>query len=124
MTASPENVSQLTPYTGNMHVLFGNGNKLPISHTGSSMISKDLVLRDVLVIPELTKTLLSICKLTTDHSVDVLFSQPFFYIQDRASKQVIAQGKCENGLYVLRDGPTALVAFSGVSDKASFELWY
>lgn len=89
---------------------------------GSHKISKNLLLRDVLVIPKLTKNLLSIRKLTLDHPVDVLFSQPFFNIQDKESKQVIAQGKCEDGLYVLKDGPTALVALSGVSSKAAFEI--
>ncbi|GJV61904.1 retrovirus-related pol polyprotein from transposon TNT 1-94 [Tanacetum coccineum] len=43
---------------------------------------------------------------------------------DRASKQVIAQGRCEDGLYVLRDAPMALMATSGVSRQASFELWH
>ncbi|KAI3765987.1 hypothetical protein L2E82_16034 [Cichorium intybus] len=124
MTPSPENVSSSAPYSGNMHVTVGNGAQLPISHVGHSSISNKLALRDVLVIPKLTKNLLSISKLTMDHPVDVLFSQPFFNIQDRDSKQVIAQGLCEDGLYVLRDGPTALFAVSSVPKKASFELWH
>ncbi|GJU27803.1 retrovirus-related pol polyprotein from transposon TNT 1-94 [Tanacetum coccineum] len=47
-----------------------------------------------------------------------------FPIQDRETKQVIAQGLCEDGLYVLRDTPMALAATVGVSRKASFELWH
>ncbi|GKA31556.1 retrovirus-related pol polyprotein from transposon TNT 1-94 [Tanacetum coccineum] len=43
---------------------------------------------------------------------------------DRETKQVIAQGLCEDGLYVLRDTPMALAATVGVSRKASFELWH
>ncbi|GKE77254.1 retrovirus-related pol polyprotein from transposon TNT 1-94 [Tanacetum coccineum] len=125
MTSSTNTVSQPAPYSGNMHVIFGNGNRLPVSHMGTYMVSKKLLLRNVLVIPNLTKNLLSISKLTMDHPIDVFFSQPFFHIQDRESKQVIAKGLCEDGLYVLRDGPTALVASSsGVSNKASFELWH
>ncbi|PWA58588.1 zinc finger, CCHC-type [Artemisia annua] len=38
--------------------------------------------------------------------------------------QVIAQGLCEDGLYVLRDTPMALAATVGVSRQASFELWH
>ncbi|GJV49743.1 putative RNA-directed DNA polymerase [Tanacetum coccineum] len=45
-------------------------------------------------------------------------------IRDRETKQVIAQGLCEDGLYVLRDTPMALAATVGVSRKASFELWH
>lgn len=83
MTYSTNNVSQTAPHSGKMKVTFGNGNKLPISHVGNSTVSKNLLLRDVLVIPHLTKNLLSISKLTMDHPIDVLFSQPFFTIQDR-----------------------------------------
>lgn len=107
-----------------MHVTFGNGAKLPISHMGSSIVSNKLLLCDILAIPNLTKNLLSISKLTMDHPVDVIFSQPFFTIQYMESKQIIAQGLCEDGLYVLRDGQMALVVVSSVSMKASFELWH
>ncbi|GKC46334.1 putative RNA-directed DNA polymerase [Tanacetum coccineum] len=90
MTSSTNNVSQPAPYSGNMHVIFGNGNRLPVSHMGTYMVSKKLLLRD-----------------------------------DREIKHVIAKGLYEDVLYVLRDGPTTLVASSsGVSNKASFELWH
>ncbi|GJX95959.1 putative RNA-directed DNA polymerase, partial [Tanacetum coccineum] len=78
MTSSPDNVSHSAPHSGNMRVFFGNGDALPVSHIGQSMVSNKILLRDVLVIPKLTKNLLSISKLTMDHPVDVLFSQPFF----------------------------------------------
>lgn len=124
MTPAIQNTSQSAPHTGNMHVIFGNGNHLPVSHIGQSSVLKNLLLRDDLVIPKLTKSLLSISKLTMDHPVDVLFSQSFFHIRDREPKQVLAQGLCEDGLYVLRDTPLALMASSGVSKKAPFELWH
>lgn len=104
--------------------MFGNGKTLPITHTGSSTISNHIPLSNILVIPNLTKKLLSVSKLTTDHPVDVLFSQPFFNIQDRKTKRVLARGSCENGLYVLKDEPHALVATTGVSKRASYELWH
>ena len=37
---------------------------------------------------------------------------------------MIARGLCEDGLYVLRDASMALMATSGVSRKASFDLWH
>lgn len=90
ISSFPDHISQLAPYSGNMDVLFGNYDKLPISHTSNSMISKNLSLCGVLVVPNLTKNLLSISKLTTDHPVVVHFSRQFFNIQYRARKQVIA----------------------------------
>ena len=101
MKASPNNLSNASPYKGNANVMFGNGHTLNVSHTGHTQLSKDIKLQDVLVVPHLTKNLLSISKLTTDNSVDVLFSQPYFTIQDRKTGQALARGKCENGLYVI-----------------------
>lgn len=83
MKASPNNLSNASPYKGNANVIVSNGYTLNISHTGYTQISKDIKLHDVLVAPHLNKNLLSISKLTTDNSVDVLFSQPYFTIQDR-----------------------------------------
>ncbi|GJS17585.1 retrovirus-related pol polyprotein from transposon TNT 1-94 [Tanacetum coccineum] len=57
MTSSPDNVSHSAPHSGNMRVFFGNGDALPVSHIGQSMVSNKILLRDVLVIPKLTKNL-------------------------------------------------------------------
>ena len=54
----------------------------------------------------------------------MLFSQPFFTIQDRQTKRVLAKGRCEQGLYVLKDEPQALVALKGTSNRASYKLWH
>ncbi|GJY46162.1 hypothetical protein Tco_0435225 [Tanacetum coccineum] len=71
MTSSPENVNNATPNIGQANVTFGNGNKLHVSHT---MVNNNIRLLDVLVVPNLTKNLLSISKLTSDNRLDVLFS--------------------------------------------------
>ncbi|GKA34825.1 zinc finger, CCHC-type containing LTR copia-type gag-polypeptide, partial [Tanacetum coccineum] len=92
MTSSCDSLNYEAPYKGNAKVLYGNGKTLPITHKGSSIISNNIPLKNVLVIPSLTKKLLSVSKLTTDHPVDVLLSQPFFYIHDRITKKVLASG--------------------------------
>ncbi|KAJ0550750.1 putative RNA-directed DNA polymerase [Helianthus annuus] len=122
MTPTRESLHHSVPYKGNHKVIFGNGMKLPITHTGSSTVTDHISLRDVLVIPSLTKKLLSISKLTADHPVDVLFSKNFFHIQDRTARQVLARGVCEGGLYVLKNEPRVFVA--EVVNKASYELWH
>lgn len=76
-----------------------------------------------MVVPNITKNLLSVSKLTEDNVVDVLSSYPHFFIQDRLTKQVLARGKGENGLYVLQTGHEAFVA-STRSPKASYEVWH
>ncbi|GJV88661.1 retrovirus-related pol polyprotein from transposon TNT 1-94 [Tanacetum coccineum] len=124
MTLACDSLHHSSPYPANAKVMFGNGKTLPITHTGSTTVSHDIPLRNVLVIPKLNKKLLSVSKLTTDHPVDVLFSQPFFYIHDRKTKRVLARGHCEHGLYVLKDEPTAFIATAKVIKPASYELWH
>jgi hypothetical protein len=56
-----------TVYTGNERVLVGNGQSLPISHKGSVsniVPQNSLVLSYVLVVPDITKNLISISQLT------------------------------------------------------------
>ncbi|KAJ0853298.1 putative RNA-directed DNA polymerase [Helianthus annuus] len=112
-----------TPTQGNQNVYFGNGQSLPITHVGNTKILGNLALNNVLVVPNLTKNLLSIGKLTEDNPVDVIFSHPYFYIQDRQTKETLARGCREDGLYVLRQTHEALVSSSSCP-KASFELWH
>uniref|UniRef100_A0A251TUQ9 Putative zinc finger, CCHC-type n=1 Tax=Helianthus annuus TaxID=4232 RepID=A0A251TUQ9_HELAN len=123
MTPHTQHVNNPSATTGNDFVTFGNGNTLPITHKGHSIISNKIKLNDVLVVPSLTKNLLSISKLTKDNCVDVLLSYPLFHIQDRHTKQVLARGRCENGLYILQPGHHALVSSSS-RPKASFEVWH
>ncbi|GJT37422.1 putative RNA-directed DNA polymerase [Tanacetum coccineum] len=80
MTSSPDILPNAYPHIGNQTVTFGNGQTLNVSHTGSNLFSNNIMLNDVLVVPHLTKNLLSISKLTSDNHVDVLFSQPYFTI--------------------------------------------
>ncbi|KAJ0837252.1 putative RNA-directed DNA polymerase [Helianthus annuus] len=112
-----------TPTHGKKRVFFGNGQSLPITHVGNTKLFGKLDLKNVLVVPNLTKNLLSISKLTEDNLVDVVFSYPHFFIQDRLTKQIIARGSREDGLYVLHNTHQALVSNSSCP-KASFELWH
>ncbi|KAK1424653.1 hypothetical protein QVD17_19987 [Tagetes erecta] len=123
MTASPDGVLNPTPPKGNEQVIFGNGKTLPVSHTGNMKLLGSLNLNNVLVVPNITKNLLSISKLTEHNNVDVLFSYPNFFIQDRQTKRVLARGCREEGLYVLNTNHEALVA-SPSCPKASYEIWH
>ncbi|PWA52521.1 hypothetical protein CTI12_AA441730 [Artemisia annua] len=57
------------PYHGKEKVLFGNGNVLPISRIGTLSVNRNLKLQDVLIVPNITKKLLSVSKLTNDYPV-------------------------------------------------------
>ncbi|KAD6795087.1 hypothetical protein E3N88_05983 [Mikania micrantha] len=123
MSTSSENINNATKPSGNKQVFFGNGHTLGVTKIGDTNLFGSLKLNNVLVVPNLTKNLLSVGKLTEDNDVDVLFSHPYFYIQDRRSRQVLAQGRREDGLYVLHNKHEALVASSSCP-KASYEVWH
>ena len=107
MTPTSVRLDATSSYSGNEYIVFGNGHSAPISHIGRSHISPTISLLDVLVVPKLTKSLLSVSKLTQDNQVDVVFSGPMFFIMNRHSKETLAQGRRRNGLYVLEQGQQA-----------------
>lgn len=75
--------------------------------------------------PHITKNLLPISKLTLDFPVDVLFTDNSFLIQHRITRDLVAKGRRENGLYVLEHGQAAfVVALRNKKLQASFKLWY
>ncbi|KAD5803045.1 hypothetical protein E3N88_14405 [Mikania micrantha] len=125
MLPSNHGLNYSTSQTGNIRVTFGNGNSLPVTHIGNTNLNNAISLQNVLVVPNLTKNLLSISRLTNDSPVDVLFSNDFFQIQDRKTAEVLAKGTCENGLYVLTQGHKSLVAALSASHLcASFNKWH
>ncbi|GKE42295.1 zinc finger, CCHC-type containing LTR copia-type gag-polypeptide [Tanacetum coccineum] len=62
MASSSAPLDSSMSYTSNDHVIVGNGNILNISRIGNIYITKNIDLLDVLVVPKLTKNLLSISK--------------------------------------------------------------
>ncbi|KAJ0522025.1 hypothetical protein HanIR_Chr10g0477801 [Helianthus annuus] len=78
MLPNTNGVTNPSPTQGNKHVFSGNGQSLPISHTGNSKILGSLDLNNILVVPQLTKNMISVSKLTMDNPVDFVFSHPYF----------------------------------------------
>lgn len=88
----------------------------------SQLLILDLILfsPNVLVV---TKNLLSISKLTYDFPVDVHFTNAAFEIQNRVTKNPLAQERLDHGLYVLHKKFSALfVALRSKGLKASFDI--
>lgn len=83
MTPHADSVDSITPYNGNDTNVVANSSTIPITHVGSYRKNDSIKLLNVLVVPHLTKNLLSISKLTSDFAVDVLFFDKLFIIQNR-----------------------------------------
>lgn len=76
-------------YVGKDNVIVSNGASLPITHTGTVYPSPNIQLLDVLVVPHLTKNLLSISKLTSDYSLSITFTYSCFTIQNKPTGKVV-----------------------------------
>ncbi|KAJ0039221.1 hypothetical protein Pint_23230 [Pistacia integerrima] len=111
MTSNEGNLYNLRPYTGNDHVMLGNGEFLKVTHIGDALLGfgqSTTVLRNVLLIPELERSLLSIGQLTSDYSVTCEFSNNDFVIKDKLTQQVLMRGLKRGNLYAIRAPPVAL----------------
>lgn len=114
------------PYLGNDQVIVGNGDFLPITHVGSIALQTPqgiLPLNDVLICPAITKSLLSVSKLTSDYPCEFTFDCDSVYVKDKATKSVITQGQSLKDLYVLKD--MKFQAFYSTRQQAAAEgVWH
>ena len=67
MTSDPHHLVNPIPYDGNDKIVIGNGQTLPITHTGTSFhpfpfFHKDFIFKNVLHVPNIQKSLYSIQK--------------------------------------------------------------
>ena len=99
MTPGQSSLDQSTSYTGKDCVIVGNGASLPITHTGKLSHSPDFQLLDVLVVPHITKNILSISKLTTAFPLSIIFTNNFFTVQNHQTGRVVAIGKRGRPIY-------------------------
>lgn len=105
VTNSMQHLNHNHPYRGNDAVLIGDGSFLPITHVGSADLastSGTLPLRDVLVCPDITKSLLSVSKLTKDYPCSFDFDSDGVCIKDKGSRKVLNRGNTSEGLYRLQ----------------------
>lgn len=70
------------------------------------------MLKDILLVPSITKNLISISKLTTDNNLFVEFIGNVGYVKDLLKKQVLLQGLAEKWLYKLLLKPSQSFASS------------
>jgi hypothetical protein len=125
MTNDVAQLDKSDTYTNKDCVVVGNGATLPISHTGILSPTSSLTLKDVVVVPGLTKNLISISKLISGFPFSITFTNNRFIIQNLVTRKVVATGRRENDLYVLeRRHHSLLSVFSNNCPRASFDVWH
>ena len=60
MTPTSEDLANIHGATGKNFVSFGTGTSLPVTHIGNTTVQNNIPLKNVLVVPHITKRLLSV----------------------------------------------------------------
>lgn len=106
ITSSHHNLQISQPYSGSDSVMIGDGNFLPITHTGSTNLpstSSNLPLKDVLVCPNIAKSLLSVSKLTKNYPCSFEFDCDGVRVNDKKIKKLLVLGSTHDGIYLLEE---------------------
>jgi hypothetical protein len=127
ITSDLHRLAMREQYHGGDTVQVGNGAGLQILHTGSCSINtntRPLALNNVLHVPNISKHLLSVHKLSRDNNVFFEFHPWYYFIKDRATRKLLLEGMCENGLYPLKSSDVESLhqAFVGYSTQP--DQWY
>ena len=81
--------------------MVGNIASILITHIGTLSTFPNIQLLDILVVPHLTKDLLSISKLTFDFPTWITLTNNLRIVQNRQTGRVVVIGKSDRGLQVL-----------------------
>uniref|UniRef100_A0A1J3HWH5 Retrovirus-related Pol polyprotein from transposon TNT 1-94 n=1 Tax=Noccaea caerulescens TaxID=107243 RepID=A0A1J3HWH5_NOCCA len=93
-------------YDGNETIMVADGTFLPITHVGFANITSatgTIPLKEVIVCPEIQKSLLSVSKLCDDYPCKVWFDANKVCTVDTNAQKVVARGPWVKGLYTLED---------------------
>ena len=84
-----------TEYSGNGMLVLGDGSQVLISHIDHMNLStsRSLKLKNILLVPTITKNHISISKFTLENDVIVEFDSTGCSVKDKKSKVVLLQGK-------------------------------
>ncbi|GJT40901.1 putative RNA-directed DNA polymerase [Tanacetum coccineum] len=101
ITNSTKNMTNVIDISDlNITVGHPNGTIAKINHVGNLKLTNNVVLFDVLVIPEYTVSLLSVNKMIKDSKLHVGFNEYDCVIQDLKKEIVLGTGSESGGLYV------------------------
>ena len=125
LTSDVNQLHMKESYHGKEKIFTANGSGMHISHIGQAILStrtsRPLHLRDILHVPTVTKSLLSVPRFTRDNLVFVEFHPKLFFVKDLATKEVLLRGRYHDGLYRL-DAPPIKQVFTAL--RASSAQWH
>ncbi|KAJ0568579.1 hypothetical protein HanIR_Chr06g0297791 [Helianthus annuus] len=116
---------KLTTFSSNSPVasiLVGNGNKLPVIGSGSTIIntpSKLLHLKSVLFNPKIIKNLISMRKFNTDNYTSIEFDPFRFSVKDFKDGMILSRHNSTSNLYPLTTNAPATACFFSTQESSS-----
>ncbi|XP_024011200.1 uncharacterized protein LOC112086480 [Eutrema salsugineum] len=108
VTSSPQHLQQSQSYAGSDSVMVGNGEFLPITHTGSTTLAS---------------TSGTLPLITADYPCSFEFDCHGVTVKDKTTKRVLLSGSSTNGLYRLKNQP-AQAYFSSRQHCVSNDVWH
>ncbi|KAE8693687.1 hypothetical protein F3Y22_tig00110794pilonHSYRG00085 [Hibiscus syriacus] len=132
VTTEASNVMEPSDFNSPGKLLVGNGMPLNVNLVGRSSVyssSRILLLNDLLHVPQITKNLLSVSKLTKDNDVFLEFHANRCCVRDEMTGCVLLQGEESSGLYsfaINNDAPVVHVAevHTASVNGSIDELWH
>ena len=103
MTGDATIFSTYSPCPNNLTVRIADGSLSKVAGTGSVVLSRDLTLNSILLVPNLDCNLLSISKLTKEKRCITNFSSTHCEFQDLDSGKTIGNAEECSGLYILKE---------------------
>lgn len=100
---------------------------MEISHIGHATVpisSGNLVLKNVLYVPEATKSLVSASRLAFDNDAFVELHPYHFSIKDRDTRRLLHRGRCKGRLYPLKPSTDPVVKHAFGVHKISSSRWH
>eukprot|EP00268_Persea_americana_P013925 TRINITY_DN16169_c0_g1_i2.p1 TRINITY_DN16169_c0_g1~~TRINITY_DN16169_c0_g1_i2.p1 ORF type:complete len:660 (-),score=55.01 TRINITY_DN16169_c0_g1_i2:23-2002(-) len=124
ITSNLSNLDIRSRYGGSDSVQVGNGQGLPIAHTGSTLLpspSKHFHLKNILHCPTAATNLLSVQKFSLDNHCYFCFDDSGFLVKDKATGRTLYKGSTEHGLYPFHPTSCRPTAFHS---RVSSDLWH
>nr|KYP69731.1 Retrovirus-related Pol polyprotein from transposon TNT 1-94 [Cajanus cajan] len=105
-TPDPQHLLQSAQFIGAEHIVMANGQRTSITSIGPNMFrspirpSTVLSLKDLLLVPNLTKNLISVSKFAKDNNVYFVFYPHSCFVKSQDLNETLLEGKLgEDGLY-------------------------
>ncbi|KAL9426217.1 hypothetical protein AB3S75_033067 [Citrus x aurantiifolia] len=129
LTNSMANMHVSNEFRGNDKLIIGDGKCLSITHVGNTNLtiqsskiqsaSTCIALKDILLVPSITKNLISVSRLTTDNDVSVEFLGSVCFVKDILKGKILLLGIAKKCLYKLQLSSSPQSTFTSFLSQSS-----